>query len=339
MKQIRFFSLLLSSLFFLFSTSLHAAPPPSPSDQGDDIPLLSAEQEQSLDDSQQKASEVLAEAAGWIDSFFDDDRALEEENTSRGTLKLLAGYSRNDKFEFKPRIRLRIRLPKLKNKVHLLIRASDDDDELKITDNIFTPHQGNRDSGKNELSLALQYFLKETEKYNISTTGGVSWNYAYAGLRYRLLHNMNSWQGRFTDRLRYYTDDGWENRASYDLETRISDLWLFRSTTSVNLLEDEPGIPHAQQFRLYQILREDRALMYETGVYYGTDPSYKLTDFQIRVKYRQRFYRNWLVLQIAPQVTFPEDHDRKVNPGITFTLEATFGYNVNESMFDQVFSF
>ncbi|MBC2709557.1 MAG: hypothetical protein HGJ94_00650 [Desulfosarcina sp.] len=57
-----------------------------------------------------------------------------------------------------------------------------------------------------------------------------------------------------------------------------------------------------------------RALLYQIGNYFDTDPSHKMTDVQLRVRYRQRLYRDWLILEIAPQIGFPEDRDRRANP-------------------------
>jgi hypothetical protein len=59
--------------------------------------------------------------------------------------------------------------------------------------------------------------------------------------------------------------------------------------------------------------------------YFTTKDSYRMTDLQFRLRYRQEFLRSWLVLEISPQVTFPEEHDRKANPGIIVKLEADIG--------------
>ena len=309
----------LSSVFLLvfiisgaipFPVSTYAVEPPEGwgVQQGEDIPGLDPEQEKNLDEAQVVASARLLDAANWIDSFFDDGRAVEEENTTRATIKLSLGYSRNDDFEIKPRFDWRLKLPRLSSRAQLFISASEDED-FDIESDPISVRPAHEDADNSELTAGLKWFLKESEAYNLSFDTGASWDYLFAGVRFRALQEYGSWQGRLTDRLRYYTDDGLENKLSYDLERRLSTKMLFRTTSSINWDEKKDGFPHSQYFRLYQVMSEFQALSYEAGIYLDTEPSYKLTDLQFVVKYRQRFFRDWLMLEIAPRVTFPEDHD------------------------------
>ena len=85
------------------------------------------------------------------------------------------------------------------------------------------------------------------------------------------------------------------------------------------------------------VLSSIRAISYEMGVYLETEPSYTLSDFQLIVRYRQRFYRDWLVLEVSPRVKIPEDHDYEINPGVIFKLEASLGSNASEDGFKKGF--
>jgi hypothetical protein len=321
-----------------YSGSVRADEPPKNwgAKQSQDIPLLNVEQEKQLDDMQAKASKTLLDTANWIDSFFDDDRVVAEENTTRGTIKLSVGYSRNDHFEIKPRFDWRLKLPKLSKRAQLFITAADDED-FDIENDPTANQDAHEGSDNNQLQAGLKWFLKESEKYNISVDTGLSWDYLFAGLRFRSIQDFGSWQGRFTDRLRYYTDDGLENKLAYDFERIFSAKMLFRTTTSVNWYEDHDGFPHSQYFKLYQVLSEYQVLSYESGIYLETEPSYKMDDLQFMVKYRQRFFRDWLALEIVPKITFPEDHDYEINPGIVFKLEASIGYRPYEAGYNSIF--
>lgn len=307
-------------------------------EQGDDIPLLDQEKEQMVDDAQVEASVLLRDVAEWIDSFFDDSRFLEEENESRATLQLSAGYSRFDNFELEPRLKVRLKLPKLSSRAQLIIEAADDSD-FSVDDSpadSFSDDHSDEDGG--EFRAALRWFLKESDSYNVAFDAGGSWNYLYGSLRFRSLQEFGAWQGRFTNRLRWYTDDGWENRAAYDLEHYFNDDFFFRATSKINYYEEEDGFPHSQHFKLYQVLSAIQAVSYETAIYMETEPSYKSTDLQLILKYRQRFYRDWLVLEVSPRLSFPEKHDREINPELIFKLEASFGNNSEEEGYKKIFN-
>jgi len=179
------------------------------------------------------------------------------------------------------------------------------------------------------------------EKYNVSTEFGVSLSYIYGGLRYRHLHSLfnDDWSGRFTNRLRYYSDEGWENKASYDIERYLGERFFYRTIFTALLSERNDGIPFSAVARLYQVFDIDRALLYDVGSYFNTEPELEVTDIQLKLRYRQRFYRDWLVLEIAPQITFPKDYDHAFNPGIITKFEFDFGYLKDRQAFQSVFAF
>jgi len=304
--------------------------------QGDDIPLIDPGQEQQIDSAQDLASSELLWAAQWIDSFFDDGRSTTEDNATRASLALALGYSRIDEFEVKPRFDLRLRLPHLSSRLNLFISAAEDKDFNADRDPI-SSRPAHSDADNRETAAGLRYFLAESRKFNLSFDSGVSWDYLFAGLRYRYLQDFGIWRGRFANQLRYYSDDGVKNVTSYDLERELGDRLLFRATTSVNLYENEDGIPHAQHFRIYQVLSRLQALSYELGLYADSEPSYKMTDSQLVVRYRQRFFRDWLMLEVSPRLSFPEEDGREANPGVVVKLEATFGYRADEEGYRKIF--
>ena len=352
-----FLSAAMLLFFFTYTSTLNASPssadPKVPllteeqaetlskeSDQTDDIPMLDEESEEMVDALQQEGSEMLINAASWLDSFFYDPRFTEEENRSWARLKLKFGYSRFYDFEFKPSIDLNIHLPKLNNKVDIYITANDDrdfnSDSTPIPD---TP--GGRQNTDEQLTAGVRYLLAMGKSFNLTTHFGVSLGYVYGGVRYRHTHPFFSdeWDGRLTDRLRWYSDDGWENRLTYDIESHISDRYFFRTSFNTVVAERFDGVPSSGIMQLYRILNIDKAVLFESGVYLDTDPEFTVTDIQLKIRYRQRFFREWLVLEIGPQLTFPEDHDYKINPGIIVKFEAEFGYLNDRKAYQSIFSF
>ncbi len=321
-------------IFFFFAILPGQATEVDGKAQKEKMPLISTETEAYLDTKQEEFSGHLITAATWFDSFFDNERYSAEENRSTARLKLSAGIDRHESFEFKPRIRLRLHLPGANERLNLLITGNDDED-------FDVDRAGGRNSRDDDadLSVGLQYFLGQTEKMNISATGGVSYNYVYGGLRYRGAYDYGSWQGRLVSRLRYYTDDGWEFRNQYDIERQVSDALLFRTTLEADWEEVENGVPHGLIFSLFQVLRSDRALHYEIGNYFETSPNYHLSDMVFQLRLRQRFYRDWLVAEVAPLVSFPKEYDREINPGIIFKLEVEFGHKSYTNQFGRIFSF
>jgi len=281
---------------------------------------------------------AVLDAAEWLDQFFYDEAVSHEENRTRIRFELSGGYTRFEEFEIKPKISGRIHLPNLNKKLNILIAAADDE-EFSADDNPISAVPRHQGADNREISAALQYFLRESELENISATLGASFDYMYAGIRYRRSHDLDSWQGRLVNRLNYYTDDEWEDIVSYEIWRPLGERWIFRTKATATWHVEEDGLPHSLVFAMFQKINNEKALRYEIGNYFDTEDSYKMTDLQFRVRYRQRFLRDWLVLEIAPQVGFPEDHDREVNPGIIIRLEADTGNLAGTQVFPRIFNF
>ncbi len=299
------------------------------------IPFFSEGAEEVFDEKHQQVGEYLVSAATWFDSFFDNSRSEAEVNKSTARLRLDAGWDKYEDFEFKPRVSLRLHLPGMDNRWNLILSARDDED-FDVD-----RHPGGSDRREDDANVtaALQYFLLQSEKMNISTTAGLSYNYMYAGLRYRGSYEYGSWQGRLTSRFRYYTDDGFESINEYDLERQVSENLLFRTTLDADWYEEKSGLAHGIVFSLFQVLNSDRAILYDIGNSFQTSPSYQHVDIVFRSRYRQRFYRDWLIFEIAPQVSFPKEYNRNFNPGLIVRLEAEFGYKSYKKQFDNIFRF
>ena len=310
------------------------------STQGDDIPYLSSDKEAQLDNLQKKGSAIVLSAAEWIDSFFDDPRYLAEENRTRARLKIGVGYSELYELETYGAIDLRVNLPRLEERANVFLRLNDDSDFDADSSPIGNTEGGDKNDSE-KLTAGVQYFLAMGEQYNLSTEVGASLEYLFAGLRYRHLHSLSDdgWSGRFTNRLRYYTDDGWENKSSYDIEKFFGQRFLSRTIFTAVLSEAEEGIPFSAVTRLYQVFNIDSAIAYDIGGYFNTEPEMELTDFQIKLRYRQRFFRDWLVLEVAPLITFPEEYDHQFNPGILTRFEIDLGYLQDQEAYESIFKF
>lgn len=310
------------------------------STQGDHIPYVDEEHQVQLDELQKKGSVLVIGAAEWIDSFFDDPRYLAEENRTRAKVKLGLGYSKLYELETYSSIDLRVSLPRLEGKANVFLRMNDDSDFEADSSPI--PNTVGGDKNDNEpLTAGVQYFLTAGEKYNISTEAGLSLDYVYGGLRYRHLHSLFSdeWTGRFTNRIRWYSDDGWEDKASYDIEKFFGERFLSRTIFTGLVSEATDGLPFSGITRLFQVIDIDTAISYDVAAYFNTKPEFELTDFQIRFRYRQRFFRDWLVLELTPQITFPAEYDHEFNPGIITKFEFDFGYLGDRKTYDSIFEF
>ena len=150
----------------------------------------------------------------------------------------------------------------------------------------------------------------------------------FVGPRVRKTWPFDVWQIRFTERVRWYTDIGWESRTRFDFERLFRDDLFFRATTDLRWRKqdyNDEGFRFEAGPTLTQRLRRKAAIDYQWNNVFLTKPNTRLDETVLRLRYRQRIWRKWLFYEVNPQVAFRNDDDFRNTPGIEFRLEASFG--------------
>lgn len=260
-----------------------------------------------LDQVHDQGSVGVRRASNWIDDFFDDERIAAEENRSRVRLRLTAGVEEGDGVDFEPRANIRLHLPKLSDRLNLLFFASEDDNP---EDDASRPDPEVRgDNNKKDAAVALQYFLQESDKSNVSVTLGGSYDYLYTGVRGRYLKEFGPWTSRLVSQLRWYTDNDWRLLNSLDFERPLGERWFFRATGQLDWIEEDGELPGGLLFRLYQALDVDKVLSYEWHNSFDDVGNEDLSEIKLQLRYRQRYLRDWLFFEVSPYVQFEEEED------------------------------
>ena len=287
--------------------------------------------DEKIDEVHSAISKYILTSARWLDSFFGDKRFEAEENRTRVKVRLSSFYDADDGADFGGGASLRLVLPQLKNRWHVVFSGtSGDEDYEDARDSTGNARREFVKAEEKNFTLALQYFAKTTARNNVKIESGLRWRdnepVFFAGPRYRWYKEISDpWAVRFTQRVRWYTDEGWYVKSIFDLERPVSEKFFFRSTASGKWEEEEEGYAYTFGLRLFQALSPGKALEYEVNSNFETRPVNVLDEANLRIRYRQRIWRDWLTLEIAPQLSFPRDEDYEITPGILVQLEADFG--------------
>jgi hypothetical protein len=299
--------------------------------QTSDAESSAAPQQKSMvDDVHDGVSDSVLTTAAWLDSFFDDRRFEAETNKSRLKLSLTTFAEEGDLLGFDFTFRLRLALPRLENKWNLIV-SGDPDDDPSFDDQEQRNIRTNVQEGRTEGGVAaLQYFIKSARDINISFQAGLRLNgftpVAFLGPRYRKSIALDDWTLRFTQRVRWFTDDGWDSNTAIDLERPLSERLFFRASTEGSWSQVERGYFYNFRTFLAQPFSERRSLVYEWNNFFQTEPNNHLEETNLRLHYRQNIWRQWMFIDVAPQIAFLNDRDYDVSPGIIFRLEMLFGY-------------
>ncbi len=276
-----------------------------------------------------KISEQLLTTAVWLDSFFADERSIKEENRSYIRARLDTFTEERSHATFKPTVDLRLALPQLEKKAHIIVSAEPAETPATTpgSPSIATDRIGPTE--ERNVTTAIHYVFRATEEQNFNVRSGAQFTHGapvlFIAPRYRYFIPIDSWSFRFTQEAIWKTDTTWQTNTIFDLERRLPHDLFFRTSAGGTWINTSKGYFYSLSFSLRQPLDPKRALDYSWSNSFQTRPVGELTEVFFNIRYRQNFWREWLFFEVAPQYRFPRDSQYKGTPGILFRLEMYFG--------------
>jgi len=278
-----------------------------------------------LDRSHSYLSRRLCEPAAWFDGFFGDPRAFEE--TPVGTFFRLRNslqWDETEGFGFRVRVRANILLPRVSERVRLLITRDED------ISGDFQDDPDRFDDDRTRLGLRFIASGNRRSQFDIDGTIRLSSGSLNprARARYRVVHGLTSSSLiRGTQSVFWERVDGFGTTSRVDLEWLPSRDGLVRWTTQGTVSEGSDGIDWRTSVTAFRQLTRRSAIGTQVGMFGFTRPSFEVEEYFARFRYRRQFLRSWLFYELQPEYAWPLAEDLSTRRGdwrFTFTLEVQF---------------
>ncbi|NOU01479.1 MAG: hypothetical protein HOO95_07900 [Gallionella sp.] len=325
------YGLLLScTLFFSFSSFAAEQPVQSPPSESTNQPFappaLLVDPFSYVDEERDYLSSKFVSFTRSLDSFFADDRNYQESNNSLVQLDLVrvARYGGDRNFVLSGRAKLD--LPSTEKRFHLLLETNPDKNvtgEPKQAQT--TPLK--KVLGPESYAAAVRYEkAKEQEKpWHLSSDLGVKFQgihtNPFARARGSYAIPINEWRLKAAETVFWFNTIGAGETTQIDVERILSEPMLFRATSNATWLNDKQNFDLRQDFSVYQNLNERSALLYQASATGVSNPQWQLNEYVALMQYRYRLHKQWVFLEVSPQVHFPKADNFKANPAISFRLE------------------
>ncbi len=284
-----------------------------------------------IDNAHEELANRITNYAAWLDSFFRESTDEIEENKSYAKLSAYLSLEEEEGLEHKLRARVRLVLPEFEDRLHFMVSGSPDEEteeEEESPAKKFKTDTGELED-KGGLTASLRYFFKQTLKDNLSMRAGLRFSgfepVALLEPRYRTATTIKPWTLRFSQSLRWYSDDGYRSITRLDMERPFTPNVFFRISTEGNWYEDSNGYYYSVKCATYQRFKLKRVLEYLIGYSFRTRPYHELTEITYRLKYRRRLWREWLFFEVTPQVALRNDNQYEPCPGIFFKFDVIIG--------------
>ena len=271
-------------------------------------------------------SQRLCEPAAWFDGFFGDPRSFEE--TPVGTFFRIRNelrWDQTDDFGYRLRIRANISLPRISERVRLLVTR--DEDITGEFDDAAPP-----DERDDRTRLGLRFIASERARSQFDIDGTV--RVSGTGLNPRVRGRYRYVQGLSPRSLARATQSVfWEREDGFGATTRLDWEWLpdrdtlLRVTGQGTFSEASDGVDWRAATIAFRQLTTRTALRGEIGAFGFTRPDFEVEEYFVALRYRRQVLRRWLFFELQPEHAWPLDPDtgsRRADWRFTFTLEVQF---------------
>lgn len=286
--------------------------------------IMADEQSAWLDSMQTGVSHSINASASWIDDFFEQDNKTEQAKAfAKVRLGLIPIESDWQRFESK--IRLRAKLPNLKNKWDIIVSDYDDNNEQSITDEAINDTSGAQREEQLNLAIRVTHSLKENQ-YISSRIGVAKGADIYVKTRYkRSFIPFNGLKIELEPALYYYLNQGFASRVNLDFELAKTERGLLKQTNSWESIQDEATPTWRQSLLYYYQLNNQSALIAGAFATGEINQGYLYNNKGFFARYRCQAIRKWIYFEVEPFVHFPDYREFERTYGIALRVEANFG--------------
>lgn len=270
-----------------------------------------------------------------LDRFFADERVEAEAQKSRLRVRPTVEWLEGGETEQSVPVRLSVVLPRLERKWQLAFTQVEDRDDDLIPDQADVvpgtsdslPDQDDTAEDATSTFVTLSYTPVAKTRRNVKLSAGPKYRGGsielFTALRLRLSRRVGMWKPRLTQSF-FYDGDEFGERTRVDFDRPLSDELLFRSATTATYTESSEGAELVQTLLLRRFLGADKAVQTSVSAAGNTRPVTSVDRYVAAVRYRQKFWKKWLVLSVRPEVRYPRDADFTAEPALIISLEATF---------------
>jgi len=275
----------------------------------------------------------LFDTVVWFDRFFGDDRVvIAKWPESYLRWKTEFRWDQEEHFAFRSTVRASLRLPRLKDRWHLIFSSeSRGDPNAIIPEDPGNPGLDIGSQGRTG-STELVYDIFRTPHSILDAGGGVQLKIppnAFVRTRYQHARPVGfNTLGRFTATAYWDAQDGPGESNQLDFERWLAPPTLLRWSNSFTIEEKNinSGWAWGTELSLLHKLSPKSAITFSGGASGSTRPAWIAQKYQILARYRRNVWRKWLFLEGEPEIQWPrkEDGSRKPVWGATLRVEILF---------------
>ena len=269
-----------------------------------------------VDDSHAYVTDQAQALTEWMDEFFGDPDYDLEKAESLLRLELIDDWESDDGHDLKVRLRGKLQLPKISQRLNLVFSGEDSD------------FQDESDRAVED-AIGLQYELREGGRSRIDLTMGLASGNLRPGVKYRSeapIDDRHSY--RFVERLQYEDGEGFYSISQLDLNRVRDEDSVWRFSTRGIWGEHTDGVEWRTRLALRTRYNPEASRPFAIN-YFGairgvTRPDSFVKNYRLGMTWRRQVYRDFLFMELEPAVNYRRrnlDEDRDIVWGFVVRFE------------------
>lgn len=279
---------------------------------------------QSIYDSQEAISESIRMLSQRMDAMFGTtDQFPDEAYDSVLRLRFIQRVDEGGGGRFEFGASGKLSLPGTEERLSLVFQSDDFDDPL---DRERSRERELEEPTRRSVALRLN---RPSERWRSSISAGLR-----SGEPIDLLTRVRVWRDFEHRRLWYrpgqslfwYDERGLGATTEFRMQHPLaSTTMLLRSDSTATWFKREVQVYYDQTFSLLQPLGRRRDLLWQIGAQAEREPNYRVENYYAQVRWRSVVHRDWLVVEVRPQVLRERENDFRTQLRLFFGFELLFG--------------
>ena len=147
----------------------------------------------------------------------------------------------------------------------------------------------------------------------------------YVRLRAFRDFNFSQWQIRASETPLWKHSEGYSAASEVNFTRPLDEPWQLRFTSKATWRSTTSYFDLAHIGALYYTPSPRTATTFELGAFAPSDRSLKLAVYSVTLRVRRQIYRDWLYLEVTPQILYQEVNGFSATRSLMLNLETLFG--------------
>ncbi len=280
-----------------------------------------------LDFTHDYLSQSVEDLAIYIDRFFANEKSYRYDNHSFVQIRFDGFWRDEARPDYTPRLRARVHLPGTEHRFRVMLETTPVERQ--------TPQELAQSNPQATGTSLGDYFLsifrerKPVSGWTIKPEVGAELELplgVFARLRaYKSYPLGSKWSMRPDQNFYWYSRSGAGSDTYLEFNYRLSKQYLLRTGSFLRWTDENDYFEPSQTVTFYHFVKPGVQMYYQAGMFGRTEPTLHVTQYLFTINYRQQIYRDWMFLEMRPQLSYAEDADWKPVRSFLLRLDLVFG--------------